>query len=283
MENPSSSPTSHADFAEHLLARRYGGPEHEILYSGANEVLNHLLSHRSVRAFLPDAVPESAIHVAVAAAQSAASSQNLQLWSVIAIQDRKRIARFTELSSSQEFIRDTPLFLVWLADLSRLTEIGSQAKVNTEPLEHLEPLIVGIVDVALAAQNAAIAFEALGFGSVYIGATRYQPKKVTAELGLPPHVLPIFGMCVGYPDPQRPFSVKPRLPIKEVLHHEHYDSSQRSSNIARYDAKMREFQQQEGLRQVTWSENSLNRVLIFCDLVQKAAYRQELDELVFAK
>ena len=67
-------------------------------------------------------------------------------------------------------------------------------------LDYLEPFIVGIIDTALAAQSAAIALESLGLGFVYIGAMRNHPEEVAAELGLPPHVMALFGMCVGYPD-----------------------------------------------------------------------------------
>ena len=48
-------------------------------------MLQHLLAHRSVRAYLPDALPEGTLAHLVAAAQSAPTSSNLQAWSVIAI------------------------------------------------------------------------------------------------------------------------------------------------------------------------------------------------------
>jgi nitroreductase len=58
---------------------------------------------------------------------------------------------------------------------------------------------VAVIDAALAAQNAVVAAEALGLGTVSIGALRNRPLDVAAELGLPPRVLPIFGLCVGWP------------------------------------------------------------------------------------
>jgi len=44
-----------------------------------NDVLGLQLAHRSVRAYLPDALPAGTLETLVAAAQSAASSSNLQL------------------------------------------------------------------------------------------------------------------------------------------------------------------------------------------------------------
>lgn len=80
-----------------------------------------------------------------------------------------------------------------------------------ESLPYLESLLLGKIDAALAAQNAVVALESLGLGSVYIGGIRNYIEGVANELGLPPQVYPVFGLCVGYPSPDRPVKVKPRL------------------------------------------------------------------------
>src|ERR1700733_12934250 len=75
----------------HLLHQRYrdgalpGGPW--------NEVIATILAHRSVRAFLPDPVPDGTLERLVAAASSASTSSNLQTWSVVAVEDPARKAR----------------------------------------------------------------------------------------------------------------------------------------------------------------------------------------------
>ena len=66
-----------------LLQARYGTTA-EPSAGRFNEILRGLLAHRTVRAYLPDALPPGTLETLVAAAQSAASSSNLQLWSVIA-------------------------------------------------------------------------------------------------------------------------------------------------------------------------------------------------------
>ena len=57
-----------------------------------NETLETILNHRSVRGFLPEALPPNTIELLTAAAQSASTSSNLQVWSVVAVQD-PRLAR----------------------------------------------------------------------------------------------------------------------------------------------------------------------------------------------
>src|SRR5580698_780505 len=86
-----------------------------------NEVIATLLSHRSVRGFLPDALPAGTLETLVAAGQSASTSSNLQTWSVVAVTDPAKKAALAKIANGQKHIDQCPLFLVWLADLSRNT------------------------------------------------------------------------------------------------------------------------------------------------------------------
>src|SRR3546814_6384162 len=88
---------------------RYGNTT--TLPSSVNPILAHLLSHCSVRAYDPAReVSDEVLSQAVAAAQSASTSSNLQVWSVIAVRDQARRDRFAELAGRQKHISDAPLF-----------------------------------------------------------------------------------------------------------------------------------------------------------------------------
>jgi len=225
-----------------------------------NETLDVLLGHRSVRAFLPDAVPPGTIELLVAAAQSAASSSNLQPWSVIAVEQPERKARLAALAGEQKHIVQAPLFLVWLIDLHRLERIGAARGTTTGGLDYLETLLLGSIDTAIAAQNAVVALESLGLGSVYIGGIRNKPAEVARELGLPPHVVALVGLSVGFPYPHAPASVKPRLPQNAVLFREQYRHGPDQAAIAAYDARLRSFQREQGMVERDWSEQATTRV-----------------------
>ena len=197
------------DRAAELLSARYGAADAPDAIAW-NDVLDTLLAHRSIRGFLPDTLPDGTLDLLIAAAQSAASSSNLQAWSVVAVADPARKARLAKIAGGQKHIEQVPLFLVWLADIDRLAEIGTRENVEVEGTAYLELLLVDIVDAALAAQNAVTALESLGLGAVYVGAIRNNVEAVAAELGLPPRVLPVFGLSVGYPDPAVKTGIKPR-------------------------------------------------------------------------
>jgi nitroreductase len=225
-------------------------------------VMEQMLAHRTVRAYLPDPVPQDALQCIVAAAQSAATSSNLQTWSVVAVRDRERKARLAECAANQAHIHEAPLLLIWLADLSRSDRNAQRAGSASEANRYTEMFLVSAFDAVLAAQNATLAAEALGYGTSYIGAMRNHPAKVSAELKLPKRVFPIFGLTVGRPDPARLSGVKPRLPQNMVLFEETYDAPAQAETqaVAAYDEVMLDFQKAQGMKPMPWSTQSAQRV-----------------------
>ena len=251
--------TDHPSLDE-LLQARYGTAAHEPARELADPVLATLLAHRSVRAYTAQPVPRQALDLMVAAAQSASTSSNLQTWSVVAVEDADTQDRLARLAGDQRHIRECPLFLVWLADLARLDAVGERRQLPRAGLDYLELLMVGVIDATLAAQNAAVAAEAMGLGLVYIGGMRNQPEAVAEVLGLPPRTMAVFGMCVGYPDPARPAVVKPRLPSSAVLHHGRYRTEAHRRPVDQYVETMASFYAMQGMKtKGDWAEHSLNR------------------------
>ncbi|MCE2565544.1 nitroreductase family protein [Komagataeibacter sp. FNDCF1] len=220
-----------------------------------------LMAHRSIRAFSPAALPDGVLEAAVAAAQSASSSSNMQAWSVIAVHDGQRRARIAELAGGQAFIAQAPLFLAWVADLSRLEQVGRTHDRALPGLECLDTFLAAVMDAALAAQNAAAAFESYGLGIVYVGGVRNQPEAIAAELGLPPGTFAVTGMSVGYPDRNHPTTIKPRLPQHVVLHRERYDTAvPAAADLAAYDERLRMARASQNQPARSWSEAMLARL-----------------------
>jgi nitroreductase len=275
-----TSEDSADDRLRHLLRERYR--EEQPAPIACNATLDVLLSHRSVRAYLPKPLHQGTLETLIAAAQSASSSSNLQAWSVIAVEDPDRRSRLAALARNQSHILQAPLFLVWLIDLNRLGRLAAARGEPSEGLDYLESFLMGAVDTSLAAQNAVVALESLGLGAVYIGAIRNRPAEVSAELGLPPHVFALFGLCVGWPDPAKPASVKPRLPNDAVLFRERYNDGQAQRNaIDRYNRHLRSFQQEEGLPAQDWSVQASDRIRDAKALHGRHVLRDVLHELGF--
>ena len=242
-------------------------------------VLANLLAHKSVRQYQAKELPPGTLEWLIAAGQSAATSSNLQTWSVVALQEPEHKTRAAELCGDQEFIRQAPLFLVFCADLARLTLVSEQAGLPGEGLDYLEMFVMATIDASLAAQNVAIAAEAQGLGICYVGAARNKPRELTELLNLPPRVFALFGMTIGWPTEEKAATVKPRLPQSAVLHHEMYGMENQADGIARYEETMRQFYESQGMTaQGDWSPRSARRVATAQSLTGRDVLRQWLQE-----
>ena len=206
------------------------------------------------------AIPPGAVETLVAAAQSAPTSSNLQTWSVLAVEDPERKARLSRLAGDQAFIREAPLFLVWVVDQHKLKSVAGGQGREALAFDYLETFLLGAVDTSLAAQNATVAAESLGLGATYVGGIRNKPAEVAAELGLAPHMFALFGMAVGWPDPDAGLEVKPRLPKEAVLFREQYDWTEtQAAAVAAYNPRLRAFQRRQGLPEQDWTTQAVNR------------------------
>jgi nitroreductase len=247
-----------------------------------NEALDAILSHRSVRDYLPQPVPGHALELAIAAAQSAPSSSNLQAWSVIAVEDKDIKDRLNAVAGNQRQIAQAPLLLVWLADLARPRDIAQTRGGTAEGLDYVESFLLGVIDAALAAQTAVVALESLGFGTCYIGAIRNDPETVARELGLPEGVFPVFGMTIGYPDPAKPAGVKPRLGREAVVHRNRYDPAAHRPVLDPYNKALGAFQAEQAMARIDWTEQVSNRIGTVAALKGRHVLKDVIRKLGFA-
>lgn len=226
-----------------------------------NDTINLLMNHRSIRKYKNEPVTDEQLNTIIAAAQMASSSSNVQAYRVIAVTDPGLKNELASLAGNQAYIQECPVFLVWCADLYRLREAAASEAAGEETYEDTtENYTVATIDVALAAQNAAIAAESLGLGIVYIGGIRNQIAEVADLLGLPELVSPVFGMCLGVPD-QEPL-LRPRLPLPAVLHKNGYDREETMAQVKEYDKTLSSYMQERssGKQTATWSEMMAKRL-----------------------
>lgn len=243
---------------QQVLEERYGDDDRPagILW---NETVQALMNHRTVRCFLPDALPPGALETMVAAAQAASNSSNLHQWSVVAVSDaelKARIAAATRKDGSHgnPYIEQAPVLLLWVADLGRNNAIAVEEAGGAIVHEYMDSLIMSTVDTALAAQNAAVAAESLGLGVCFLGALRNDAQAVAALVGLPAFSYVAFGMAVGVPDPAVRTRVRPRPAQDVVLHHNAYDLARAMRGLERYEAPFKAFREELGMGSKTWKD-----------------------------
>ncbi|MGF9700228.1 oxygen-insensitive NADPH nitroreductase [Paenibacillus sp. MABNR03] len=226
-----------------------------------NETIELMMKHRSVRKFKPDPVSEEQLAAIVAAGQMASSSSSVQAYSVVAVTDSKLKSKLAALAGNQVYVEECPVFLVWCADLYRLSDAARRHLPEKESYaDSTENFMVATIDVALASQNAALAAESLGFGIVYIGGLRNRIEEVTELLGLPEGVYPVFGMCIGVADQET--GIRPRLPLNAVLHRNRYDAEKTLQGVESYDETTIAYMKARtnGERTTPWSELMAKRL-----------------------
>lgn len=246
---------------QELLDARYGKgrtPENVIF----NDQVRGLLSHRTVRTFLPEPLPEGALETMVAAAQSASASSNLHQWSVVAVTNpdlKKQLQHLARSESmghaEQPYIAETATVLLWVADMSRNQAITEAHGGDTEVFEHLDSFLMSSVDAALAAQNAAVAAESIGLGFCYLGSLRNHAKELAELVNLPHLSYVAFGMAVGVPDQNRPSDIRPRPSQSVVLHHNRYEAAPLEQWLDGYEETFQEFRTRNQMKPKTWLES----------------------------
>ncbi len=230
---------------------RYGAqPE----FQGAE--LGAILAHRSVRKFAETPISDEVLKSLILAAQSASTSSNLQLWSVISVQDPVRREAITKLCADQDQVRNAPVFLAVIADLYRVDQAARVLGFEPDGPEYMEFLLTAVIDASLAAERLVCAAETLGIGTCYIGALRNHPEKVKELLNLPHLTFGTFGLCLGYPHESESGKIKPRLVQDAVWFKEQYDQS---VSVSEYDLRMEPFFASRKM-ETTWSMQTGKRL-----------------------
>lgn len=195
-----------------------------------NKMIETILAHRSIRKFKDKPIDEGTVKTLVQCAQAASTSSYQQVCTIIGVEDREKKEQLAKLAGNQSYVADNGYFFVFCMDYNRHQIAADMKTIDIhETIQSTEAFIVGTVDAALAAQNLTIAAESLGLGIVYIGGLRNSLPEVSELLGCPDHVLPLFGVAVGYPDAEP--GIKPRLPMEAVFHKNQYQSKEETQDL----------------------------------------------------
>ena len=229
----------------------------------ADTVLGHLAAHRSVRRFADVELPDEDLRRAVAAARMASTSSHVQAWSLLRVTDPDERARLAELCGGQRQVAEAGAFLVVQADVRRHRLAAERAG---KPLaRNLEAFLVAVIDASLAAQNLAVALEAMDYGICYIGGLRNDLAAVDELLELPDDVYPLFGLCAGVPaelpedHPATPVH-RPRLPVDGLLFDGRYpDDATLLTHMDTHDAEMAAHYAARGKDGHTWTGGLVRR------------------------
>ena len=193
-----------------------------LLSAEAAAVFEVFWRHRSIRHFLPTPIPQEHLDLLMNAAQHASTDASAQMYTFIRVSDPALREEMARLAGNQEHIRTCAEYFIVCLDVYRLRRL-IEHRGGRYGMGNRVGLIFGTLDAGLAAENLAVAAEALGYGICFIGGVQNAVDEIARVLRLPPGVLPVCGLCVGVPDPERiPTRPRPRLPQRLVFHENTY-------------------------------------------------------------
>ncbi|MDO4905891.1 MAG: nitroreductase family protein [Lautropia sp.] len=181
-----------------------------------NSVIQTLLQHRTYREFDPAVrIPAEQVQCMLDAARQAPSWMNGQHYSIIRITDPELRQRIVAHQPNNPQIGTCAEYWIFVADARRAMLCSHAAGGTFAAVGTPDTLITLTTDAALAAQNAVVAAESLGYGTCFTGSIRLINPELVEWLGLPPHTYPLFGLCIGKPSVD--MRLKPRLPQPAVV------------------------------------------------------------------
>jgi nitroreductase/FMN reductase [NAD(P)H] len=218
-----------ADALQHRFGKTFAVDES---LSGLDE-LARMAGRRVHRRYSDRAVGPGLLRLLCACALSAPSKSDLQQADIVILEKPEQTA-IADLIPDQPFIRSAPAFLVFLANGRRLAEI-SKMRGKPFPNDHLDQFFNAAVDAGIVLSTFIRAADAVGLGTCPISVIRDHSTKVSEMLKLPQRVIPVAGMCVGWPSEQG--HISPRLSLESTLHQGHYDEGDLAARIDAYDRR----------------------------------------------
>lgn len=219
---------------EAFLERRFG---EQVAVDPALEGLERIdtiVKHRVIRRYSDKPVDPQWLRLICACALSAPTKSDLQQRDIVIVENPDTRKAIADLIPDMPFVGKAPCFLVFLANGRRLPAL-SELRGKPFPNDHFDLLFNAVTDAALALATGIAAAEALGLATCPVSVIRDHAARIGEWLGLPERVIPLAGLCLGWPSDQGRMS--PRLPLAMTLHRDRYDESQWVSQLEAYDRR----------------------------------------------
>ncbi|EKQ58038.1 MULTISPECIES: nitroreductase [unclassified Clostridium] len=171
-----------------------------------NEVIQNILTRRSVRVYKEEQISDEDLNTILEAAKFAPSGMNSQSWHFTAVQNKERISQL--ISAAKEALLNSPV--------EQLKKIGGNPNFN--PFYSAPTIIitscdknlpVGHFDCAAALENIMLAAHSLDIGSCWIHMLAMvgddqKVRSILTELGIPENYAVFGTAALGFNGGQEP-------------------------------------------------------------------------------
>lgn len=183
------------------------------------EFLTVFDQHRTIRTYAPARIPEEDINRIVHAGRRAPTDATGFMYTVIRVRDPAIRSKVQQATHGNPHIVEASDFFVICMDFHRQQRL--LAHLGATPAKTgAWSMLFGITDAILVAENMAVAAEALGYGTGFIGGVQKDAGAIARILGCPRGVFPLVGLTIGVtmgePEPRK------RLPVTATFHVDSY-------------------------------------------------------------
>jgi nitroreductase/FMN reductase [NAD(P)H] len=196
--------------------------------------LTAIAAHRTHRRYLARPVPPELVRLLCACALSAPSKSDLQQADILIVRDAAIQSAIAAKLPDNPWVGTAPAFLVFLANGRRVPLI-SRLRGKPFPNDHLDAFFNAVSDCSIVLATFVRAAEAAGLGCCPISAIRDHAYFLGELLRLPERVVPVAGMCVGWPSERG--HVSPRLGLDATVHIDRYGERDVAADIDTYDRR----------------------------------------------
>jgi nitroreductase/FMN reductase [NAD(P)H] len=190
--------------------------------------------HRVHRRYTDKPVKPDLLRLLCACALSAPSKSDLQQGDILIVRDSVKIEAIAKLIPDMPWIATAPVFLIFLGNGRRIPQIAAW-RGKPFPNDRLDLFFNAAVDAAIVLSQFIRAAEAAGLGCCPISVIRDHAQTIADMFALPQKVVPVAGMCVGWPAEESGISA--RLPLAVRLHEERFSDEGLAEKIDAYDRR----------------------------------------------
>ena len=177
-------------------------------------ILEPIVSRRSVRKYTTDPVEEEKITLLLESARLAPSGSNKQPWKFIVVKSATIKQQIVAASHNQTWMLDAPVFIVCIADVPvRLKQPQELVATDKSPEAAVKK---AIRDTSIAGEHLVLQAEALGLATCWVA--YFTQEELRPILNVPDDRYVLAVIPVGYAD-ERP-TASPRKPLSELVYYE---------------------------------------------------------------
>ncbi|MCM1336360.1 MAG: nitroreductase family protein [Candidatus Amulumruptor caecigallinarius] len=195
---------------------------------------DYFTERRTCRSFLDKPLTDELLDDMLSRAAHAPTTGNMQLYSVIVTRDEACRKALAECHFNQPAATGAPVLLTFCADFARFCRWCHLSEA-APGYDNLQGLTTAMLDAVILTQQFNTIAEMEGLGCCYLGTTTYTAPKIATLLKLPPMVVPVCTLAVGWP--AKVAEDCGRIPASAFIHRETYRNDSDSDILGHYAEK----------------------------------------------